>query len=104
MEIPAVGGQLAEQRAAVDDPLGVQMHDIPLAGDLPIDAQQAGAQQDAPLGLEELRPHHHVYPAGLVFEGDEHGTPGGAGALPAGDDASGAGQLAVRGGGDVGGA
>ena len=44
-----MGGQLAEQRAAVDDPLGVQMHHAALAGDLPIDAQQAGA------GLGQVR-------------------------------------------------
>lgn len=101
MKIPTPPIQCAEQFGEVDDPASLEVDDFALAADLAVDAEQAGADDFAALALQELGADDDVGEAGFVFEGDEHGAFGGAGALAAGDDAGGADELAVGAVGDV---
>ena len=57
--------------------------------------EQGGAEHFTALLLDQGGPDNDVDRTGLVFDGDEEHTLGGAGALPDGDDAAAARELAV---------
>ncbi len=90
----------------IDQPLGQQVHDLPFALQYTEDAEEAGGEEFSALAFGEVGVDDDIGEAGLVFDGQENDTAGGAGALAAGDDAGAAGRAVVfqgaqRGGGEV---
>ena len=88
MKIPARGFQPSQERAVIDESLRDEMHDFTLPFQHPVYAQQAGAQQFAPLFFDQAVPYHDIDVAGFVFERDEHDARSRARTLTAGHDAS----------------
>ena len=74
----ADAGQLGRQ---IGELMGDEMDDLALALDAAAHGDHAGAQHDAAVFLEHLRPDHQVGDAGLVLDRDEHDALGDAGPL-----------------------
>jgi hypothetical protein len=67
--------------------VGDEMHNIAFTLDASVDANHSGGQNDAPISLEHLYPHHQIGDAGFVLDRDEHDAFGGAGPLSDEDQA-----------------
>src|ERR1700694_2616637 len=72
-----------------------QMHDLAVAFDHALYAEEPRAEQLASLPFGEAIPHHDVDAPGFVLEGDEDDAARGVGALPASDQAGNARRAAV---------
>jgi len=99
MKIPAGGGQLTQQRRQVSQKASHHVTDLAATGVVALSGavhgQQLGMQQFAALALFQGCPDDHVDRAGFILQRDKGHAPGGAGALPQGDQAAGSHQPAV---------
>src|ERR1051326_4918043 len=75
MEIARARFERPEERAVVDEPPSDQMHDVAVALDRALHAEEPRAEQLTSLALDEMAPHHHVDVAVLVLERDEDHAP-----------------------------